>query len=283
MSNALFRDPDTFLLFEPPPAAALHRWTAPLRWYFNPQLDGLAHLDANEPRLYVGNHTLGSIDWPLLLSEVYSAKGIYLRSLGDRMHGVVPLWRDQVGRLGIVEGSRANCAALMEAGEHILVYPGGAREVCKRKGENYTLTWKKRTGFVHMAIKYGYPIQPVASVGADNAYGLLLDAEDVRRSPLGRLLARTGVADQWLRGGDIIPPVPIGLGPTLLPRPERFYFGFPPPIAVDTYRGKQNDGRVLRAVRNRVAKAIEGEISRLLLQRERDRERSWMRRWLTRG
>jgi hypothetical protein len=35
----------------------------------------------------------------------------------------------------------------------VLVYPGGGREVAKRKGEKYQLLWKERVGFARLAIE----------------------------------------------------------------------------------------------------------------------------------
>ncbi|MGE5441823.1 MAG: hypothetical protein ACM3Q0_02020, partial [Bacteroidota bacterium] len=58
----------------------------------------------------------------------------------------------------------------------IVVFPGGGREVARRKGEQYKLIWKARTGFVRMAIRYGYPVVPFAQVGADDAFDILVDA-----------------------------------------------------------------------------------------------------------
>jgi 1-acyl-sn-glycerol-3-phosphate acyltransferase len=51
----------------------------------------------------------------------------------------------------------------MEDGRSILVFPGGGREVTKRRGEKYRLIWGERMGFARMAIECGYPIVPVAS------------------------------------------------------------------------------------------------------------------------
>jgi hypothetical protein len=38
----------------------------------------------------------------------------------------------------------------------VLVFPGGGREVTKRKGEAHKVIWKERTGFARMAIEHGY-------------------------------------------------------------------------------------------------------------------------------
>lgn len=262
-----------FRAFEPPPLEALQAVVALQKRWFDPRAFGLERIQPGRPALLVGNHTLyGALDFPLILEAIYRERGVFVRSLADRFHFAVPYWRDFIERFGIVEGSRTNCAALMDAGQHVLVYPGGAREVCKRRGEQYALTWKQRTGFVYMAIEHGYDIIPFASIGADNAYSILLDAGDIQRTPLGSLLRRVGVSETILRQGDLIPPIARGIGLTALPRPERFYFGFCKPIRTAHLRGKEHDIDLIWQLRRRVEKAITGEIQRLLLVREQDTE-----------
>ena len=56
-------------------------------------------------------------------------------------------------------------------------FPGGAREVFKRRGEKYALIGE-RTGFARLAIECGYPIVPFSAVGAEDVYDIVLDAED---------------------------------------------------------------------------------------------------------
>lgn len=57
----------------------------------------------------------------------------------------------------MVLGTPENCAALMQAGQSILVFPGGGREVMRRKGEAYRLIWKRcRGGADHPP----YPLPP---------------------------------------------------------------------------------------------------------------------------
>ncbi len=41
--------------------------------------------------------------------------------------------------------------SVMQQGYSILVFPGGGREVLKRKGEAYQLIWKQRYGFLKLA------------------------------------------------------------------------------------------------------------------------------------
>lgn len=71
--------------------------------------------------------------------------------------------------MGGVDGTRVNAEFLMQHKQHILVYPGGQREVLKHSSiPNYALLWKERMGFARLAIKYGYPIVPVAAVGVED-------------------------------------------------------------------------------------------------------------------
>ena len=79
----------------------------------------------------------------------------------------------------MIEGTPENCAALMQQGESILVFPGGSREVMRRKNDGYALFWKQRTGFVKMAVAHGYDILPFASVGPNESFDIHYDAYDI--------------------------------------------------------------------------------------------------------
>lgn len=268
-------DRQDVLDFRPPPVDVLWRLSAPLRAYHRPRFWGLDHIDARRPSLLVGNHTLfGVLDIPHLGIAIYRKHGVMIRGLGDRVHFQVPGWGDLLRTFGAVVGTRDNCARLMQGGAHILVYPGGGREVAKRRGEAYKLIWKERTGFVRMAIEHGYPITPFASVGAEECYDIVADANDVMQSSIGKFLARTGITKKFLRDGEAIPPLARGLGFTLLPRPERFYFSIAPPIDTRPYAGLHEDPEALAALRSEVRTAVEAEITKLLAIRAADPQRT---------
>ena len=265
-------------------AEQMWRLTAPMRLYFSPQFYGLEKIDPNKPSLLVGNHTIyGVLDVPLMISRIYRDKGVLIRSLADHAHYDVPGWRTMLDRSGAVEGTRENCSELMQRGEHVLVFPGGAREVSKRKGEQYQLTWKRRTGFCSMAIANGYNIQPFAAVGPDDMYDILLDAEDILASPVGKMMKKAGLLEKngLLRGGDIIMPLTRGLGLSMLPRPERFYFAIGDEIDITPYRGREDDEDALFELRDKVAFAIQDLIGELLSIRERDNKKGMVRKFLT--
>jgi 1-acyl-sn-glycerol-3-phosphate acyltransferase len=261
----------------------LHRLLAPARLWFAPEFHGLDDLDLRRPALLVGNHTLyGLTDVPLLVEHLYVHHGLMLRSLGDRGHLRVPLWGDLLCRYGMVEGTPENCRALMRSGQSVLVFPGGAREVTRRRGERYRLIWKKRTGFARLAIEHGYDIIPFASVGADDNFRILFDADDVLASArLRAAFARVGLLDAT-RGGDAFPPFVVGLGPTFVPRPQKFYFGFGPRISTGHLTGLADQAAAAWQLREEVARAIEEQIAQMLSRRAHDRPRTWspLRRFL---
>lgn len=269
--------------FVPPSPARMRRFFAFARRYFHPEFLGLGDLDLKRPALFVGNHTIfGLTDAPLMIEHLYTQYGVMLRGLGDRGHFKVPGWGAFLVRHGMVLGTPENCAALMRAGQSILVFPGGGREVMRRKGEAYTLIWKQRAGFARLAIEHGYDIIPFGSVGPDESYKILLDANDVTNSRLWKRFAgRLGLA-QATRDGDMIPPIVRGLGPTLLPRPQRYYFGFGPRIPTEQLRGREGDRDAVWALREQVAQAVEGQIGQLQRYRIEDRLQNWsvLRRWL---
>ena len=100
-------------------------------------------------------------------------------------------------RFGAVPVSGRALYTLLESGQPTLLYPGGMREALKstKRGEGYRLVgWPEGEGeldFVRIAARFGAKIVTVASVGAEESFAMLLDADEVRSAPLeaGRLLS----------------------------------------------------------------------------------------------
>ncbi len=260
--------------YTPPAAKTMGRLLAVHRLWHRPWMTGLENIDPKRPTLFVGNHTIyGMLDVPLLGYEVYQRKGVYIRGLADRMHYKIPVWRDIFKWIGSVVGTRENCSALMDSGAHIMVFPGGSREVAKRKGEAYQLIWKDRTGFARMAVEHGYRIIPFAAVGAEECYDILIDSNDVMGSRLVKWLKTTGLGSKLIGDGEQLFPLSRGLGLSMVPRPERFYYSFGEPIETAKHQGESDDPAVLTEVRDAVKESIEAQLIALRKVQSKDPQR----------
>jgi len=270
------------LAFDPSVIDELDRLMQPLKRLLSPVSLGIDHIPREGAVLLVGNHTIyGLVDIPMLGLEIYEKTGRTVRGLGDHNHFALPIWRDALRRIGAVRGTRENCARLFEAGEAVLVFPGGGREVMKHKHEKYKLIWKERVGFTRLAIQYRVPIVPFASVGVEDMFEIVVDAEDILRSRAGDLLRALGITEQpWFRHGEILPPIARGRGLGPLPRLERQYFLFGAPIASERYEGRYEDRDACYALRAEVQRAVEGQIAQLRELRTADPERYPVQRML---
>jgi 1-acyl-sn-glycerol-3-phosphate acyltransferase len=190
-------------------------------------VDGLENLPDDGRFLLVGNHT--SAGWPEIVLTpyfVYRHLGVRVRGLADRratqMRG---LQRDVFEAAGAVPGQPDVGAELMRRDETILVFPGGGRDMLKFKGEEYQLKWEGRSGFARLAIAHDYPIIPVGLVGGDDVFRSLVE----RGGAWERMTRTFGERMHGMAGVGV--PLMRGLGPTLVPRPQRMYLRFGQPIS----------------------------------------------------
>ena len=240
---------------------------APLARVTQPRMWGLERIP-ERGALFVGNHTIfGFLDLPFMMSELWTRRGIAVRGLGDHGHYAIPVWRNLLEMAGMVRGTRDNVRTLMRDGQHVLVFPGGGGEVFKQRGQKYQLLWKERLGFARLAIEFGYPIVPFAAIGADDMYDVVTDRDTPVVGPVSNLMKRLS--------GVPLPLLVRGAGPTLLPRPERLYFGFGQPSDSTRFDGRHDDDDdAARALRDEVRAAVEHGLDVLFAEREPDPQRS---------
>ncbi len=270
-----------FLDFDPPSLEFIENIAGPMRKYFTPEFFGFDNLDKDKPALYVTNHSVfGVTDGVLFGAKAYKENGIFFRSLVDDMHYKIPYWKDVNPQLGFVKGTRENCSALMKAGEHIIVYPGGGRETMKLKGEKYKLTWKNRLGFVRMAIMHGYDIIPVTQVGGDDAYDIIADKNDIMNSTLGKYLKDTDFVKETLKNGEYIPPIGKGLLFTPFPKPVKLYWKVGERIETKHYNKRHDKDENLWELRNQVELAMDKMFIELLEYRKNDPSIGFFRKFI---
>lgn len=132
------------------------------------------------PCIYVALHGAGYIVFDLVIAgyclcwrDFFLGRGprIPLRIVAaeSRIEKAIPgLPRAKIAA-GLISPSEENCLAALEAGEQLLVTPGGSREAQPSR-DFYRLRWEGRYGFVRLALKTGAPIVPLAVVGGAESY-----------------------------------------------------------------------------------------------------------------
>ncbi|KGI70484.1 acyltransferase family protein [Mycolicibacterium rufum] len=222
-----------------------------------PYVDGLEHLPRDGRFLLVGNHTQAGVESFLVPYVVRRAVGVLVRPLVDRQMGRMRgLSGDLLAAAGGVVGSPEAARELMSRDEPVLVFPGGAREISKFKGEQNTLLWEGRAGFARVAIEHSYPIVPAALLGGDEIYRSLV----ARDSVWGRL---TGAVSRRLTGRtDTAMPLLQGIGPTMIPRPQRMYLRLCAPIETAAPEGVAAQEWVA-TVKRRTQQALEHALADL--------------------
>jgi 1-acyl-sn-glycerol-3-phosphate acyltransferase len=245
----------------------------PYRRITQPKFYGIGNIP-DDGSLLVGNHTIyGFLDLPLMLAEIWKRRRIAIRGLGEDAHNAVPVWRDLLAAGGMVRGTRDNVRALMRDHQTILVFPGGSREVFKRRGQQYQLLWRDRMGFARLAIEYGYPVVPVAAVGAEDMLDVIADVDTPVYGQFARLAKKVT--------GFPAPPVVRGIGLTPIPRPERLYFWFGDPVGTTRFAG-QDDDTAVHTVRDETKQAVLTGIQFLRDERDKDPDRDLAKRLLRR-
>ena len=229
-----------------------------------PYVDGLQNLPADGRFLLVGNHTQGGIEAFLIPYLVRRAIGRRVRPLADRgigrMGGPVG---DLFAACGVVVGAPETARELMRHDEPILVFPGGGREIPKFKGEENTLRWQGRAGFARLSVENDYPIVPVGLIGGDDMYRSLTTRDGL----WGRL--SQGLAEKLSGRADMAMPLMHGIGPTLIPRPQRMYLRFGAPIET-TKPARVSEAEWVDAVKQNTQDSLEQVLADLLVVRTGD-------------
>ena len=110
---------------------------------------------------------------------IHDATGRFSRAIGDNLFGQIGVVQDFLRRQGAVVGRPEVVERLLRAGNYVLVFPGGARDM-----ERPYLTQRYRVlphrgfapghgGYIKIALRTRSPIVPLAVVGAEEAHVML--------------------------------------------------------------------------------------------------------------
>eukprot|EP00898_Chlorokybus_atmophyticus_P001268 jgi/Chlat1/2141/Chrsp17S08743 len=245
---------------------------------------GLTHMPTpqsfgNRPVLFVGNHQLNAPDLGPLIKGVYEQTGVMLRGLahpiifggtGNGNNGGAGGLSRLFQEFGAVSGK--NAYKLLSEKQAVLLYPGGVREAFKRRGESYRLFWPDTPEFVRLAARLDAVIVPIASVGGEDGFRILLDSNEllqapfigdwlkaqIRNFPAARQLNPAAVDETFVQ--------PLGY-PTL---PSRYYFLFGKAFDTRDWKQAVKDRAVAAELYGQVKSQLESDIEYLLRKREED-------------
>ncbi len=183
----------------------------PRRVYHRAEIHGVERIPESGGALLVSNHGRLDFDCFILASLILHSKARVVRLLADHLWFGLPVISDVWTSAGAVDGTRENAAQLLGAGELVLAYPGGVREIMGSRFGRESLAWEGRTGFATVALEAGVPIIPVASLGVNNGHVFLSSGRHLGRLLFRRML-RLGPEYAGYRD-----PLTLGLLPVPLP------------------------------------------------------------------
>lgn len=170
------RDPDTLRALMP-----FYGWC--YKHYFRVETSGWHHIDPNRQYLFVGSHNggLAAPDMHMFIYDWVQRFGAD-RPVYGLMHPLV--WRVYgelakiATRCGAVRAHPKMAIAALEAGAHVLVYPGGAEDTFRPYAQRDRICFAERRGFIKLALRQGVPIVPAISWGAHDTLIVLADIYD---------------------------------------------------------------------------------------------------------
>lgn len=99
-----------------------------------------------------------------------ASSGWFRRDLGARILFKIPIWRDVLLWLGLVDAGRPVAEAVLRRGGSLFIYPGGEREqIAVARGQHVALT-KRHLGFIRLALRHGVGIVPGYAFGEVDLY-----------------------------------------------------------------------------------------------------------------
>jgi 1-acyl-sn-glycerol-3-phosphate acyltransferase len=160
-------------------------------WYLTPALRATwalwryhrTRLEGRRPEgpcIFVAHHGAGYLSMDLVLAiyalgwqDAYERGGphrpLRIVAARSRIERAVPGAQRIKEICGLIDPAEESCVAALEAGQQLLLTPGGHRE-CQPSRDFHRLRWSDRFGFARLAVRTGAPIVPLAIAGGTQAF-----------------------------------------------------------------------------------------------------------------
>lgn len=231
------------------PAALLHQH------YFRVETFGIDKVPSG-PVLLIANHSGQFAYDGMMLAMSMLLQGLpprLCRGMGEYFLFKLPWVGSSAARMGQMVGTPENCAAMLDDGECVMVFPEGARGANKPFRDRYQLQ-RFGTGFMRLALQTRTPIVPVGIVGAEEQQPGFANFSDFGQR-LGLPSLPITISMPWL-----------GLAGPLFALPTKYRIHFGEPLVFDGDSNEEDaeiDARV-----DQVKTGIAGLLEHGLAQRE---------------
>jgi 1-acyl-sn-glycerol-3-phosphate acyltransferase len=227
------------------------------RWW-RVEVRGLEHVPDEGGALVVGNHA-GTLPFDAMMVQLalldehpaHRSLRVLAADLAFDLPVIAPLARKSGNTLACAEDAER----LLRAGELVGVFPEGYKGLGKPFRDRYRLQRFGRGGFAGVALRTGAPIVPVAVVGSEEIYPMLLNLRRVAR----------------LLGFPYFPVTPTfpALGPLgAIPLPSKWVIEFCPPVpTADLGQEAMLDPMVVFDLTDQVRDIIQQTVNKNLLDR----------------
>ena len=236
---------ETFDVFGRQPAAVERALELGAFWYdryFRVASEGIEHVPADGPAILVANHSgMLPIDAALLWMDIGRRTQRRLRTIADRFVPLLPFVGTWFARTGVVSGTHANLRRLLRDRELVAIFPEGVSGPAKPFSKRYQLQhWP--VGHAELAIRYRVPIIPVAIIGAEEAWPVLLRLRGLRAFGA--------------------PYLPVPMVPLPLPVPIHIHYGEPIELYHDFDADKADDPAAVADAAGEVRDAVAALVAR---------------------
>lgn len=238
------------------------------RLYFRVRVTGIEQVPADDPVLFVGNHS-GGISTPDTAMAVHAfwshwgtRRPVY--ALVDASIFAMPKMARHIARVGGLAATARMGQAVMKAGASMLIYPGAGDEAYRPHHQRHLVKLGNRSGYVRLAMQHGAAIVPVVCNGGHDTLVVIDDgrarAESLGLDKLG--LDRLPLTYSWPHG--------LAVGSLYsLPFPRRIDIAFGEPIRFAGFGAtERRDPAVIDWCHAHVAARMQDMLDALVAARE---------------
>ena len=242
----------------------LFAWTSDT--YYRAEVEGAENL-TDRAALMVSTHngSWATPDMYTLLVAFWRRFGLETPGYGLMHQAVfrVPGIGEAMAKVGALPATRRHGRLALEAGNPLLVCPGGDVDALKPFKDRHQVVFGGRRGFVRLAIETGVPVVPVVSVGAHETMLILNDGR--------RLAERLGFPKLFrIKSVPLSLSFPLGLTPAgvfSIPLPSKVRVRVLPAIHLGVPRSGADDPEVVEDCTSLIRMRMQRELDDLASRR----------------